>query len=157
MLVVVITILTTLTTIAAAYARGDDDDGRDGNKQKAEDDSAAAIADCDHNDVEEARFLCIAIAANDVEIEPPEEEESTTLFVCKEVEDPNQEVEPTDFGFTVTSGPNTIRILGFPHPDCIEDPLLVPGEVVPGEYTITEELFGVPEPDAITVEGDSGS
>ena len=48
------TLLTTtaLTTmVPAAYAD---------NKQKAEDDSAAAIADCDDNDVEEARFLCIA-------------------------------------------------------------------------------------------------
>jgi hypothetical protein len=41
------------------------------NKQKAEDDSAVAIADCDDNDVERAGFDCIAIAANDVKIEPP--------------------------------------------------------------------------------------
>jgi hypothetical protein len=39
------------------------------NKQKAEDDSAAATADCDENDVEEAGFDCFGIAANDIEIE----------------------------------------------------------------------------------------
>ena len=66
-MLVMITILTTLTlttTIAVAYAGGDNDDNgdRDGNKQKAEDDSAAAIADCDHNDVERAGFDCIAVA-----------------------------------------------------------------------------------------------
>ncbi len=52
---------TAITTIVpAAYAD---------NKQKAEDDSAAAIADCDHNDVERAGFDCFGIAANDIEIE----------------------------------------------------------------------------------------
>jgi hypothetical protein len=79
--------------------QGEDDD--DGNKQKAEDESAAAIADCDHNDVERAGFDCIAIAANDVEIETAEEEppeESATLSVCKETSD----FEPEDFTFTVT-------------------------------------------------------
>jgi hypothetical protein len=82
LILVVITILTTLTTIAVVYAGGDhDDDGGDGNKQKAEDDSAAAIADCDDNDVERAGFDCISIAANDVEIEPPEER--ATLSVVK--------------------------------------------------------------------------
>ena len=50
---------TVLTTIVpAAYAD---------NKQKAEDDSAAAIADCDDNDVERAGFDCFGIAANDIE------------------------------------------------------------------------------------------
>ena len=59
------------TIVPAAYADGDDhdDDNGDGNKNKAEDDSAAAIADCDHNDVERAGFDCIPIAANDVEVE----------------------------------------------------------------------------------------
>ena len=56
--------------VPAAYAGGDDDDG---NKNLAEDDSAAAIADCDDNEVERAGFDCIAIATNDLEIETPEE------------------------------------------------------------------------------------
>jgi hypothetical protein len=57
------TLLTTtvLTTIVpAAYAD---------NKQKAEDDSAAAIADCDDNDVERAGFDCFGIAVNDIEVD----------------------------------------------------------------------------------------
>jgi hypothetical protein len=61
------TLLTTtvLTTMApAAYAD---------NKQKAEDDSAAALADCDDNDIEEAGFDCFGIAVNDLEIEGEEE------------------------------------------------------------------------------------
>jgi hypothetical protein len=66
---------------------------------KPEDDSAAAIDDCDDDEVEQAGFDCIAIAANDVEIEPPEEE-SATLSVCKTTEDPN--FSPEDFDFTVT-------------------------------------------------------
>ena len=65
---------TAITTIVpAAYAD---------NKQKAEDDSAAAIADCDKNDVERAGFDCDAIAANDIEIEeengPPTDMTTTT-------------------------------------------------------------------------------
>ena len=52
------TVLTTM--VPAAYAD---------NKNKAEDDSAAAIADCDHNDVERAGFDCFGIAINDLEIE----------------------------------------------------------------------------------------
>jgi hypothetical protein len=52
---------TAITTMApAAYAD---------NKQKAEDDSAAAIADCDHNDVERAGFDCFGIAANDIDVD----------------------------------------------------------------------------------------
>jgi hypothetical protein len=70
-MLVVITILTTLTTIEVCEG------GEDSNRQKAEDDSSAAIADCDDNEVEQAGFDCIAISANDVEIEPPEE--SATL------------------------------------------------------------------------------
>src|SRR5215211_9354325 len=57
------TLLTTtaLTTmVPAAYAD---------NKNKAEDDSAAAIADCDHNDVERAGFDCFGIALNDIEVD----------------------------------------------------------------------------------------
>jgi uncharacterized membrane protein len=40
------------------------------NKQKAEDESAAAIADCDDNDVEQAGFDCFGIALNDIEVDP---------------------------------------------------------------------------------------
>jgi hypothetical protein len=49
------------TMIPAAYAD---------NRNRAEDDSAAAIADCDHNDVERAGFDCFGIALNDIEIDP---------------------------------------------------------------------------------------
>jgi len=55
------TLLTTTaitTMVPAAYAD---------NKNKAEDDSAAAIADCDDNDVEQAGFDCFGIAVNDIE------------------------------------------------------------------------------------------
>jgi hypothetical protein len=52
---------TALTTmVPAAYAD---------NKNKAEDDSAAAIADRDDNDVEEAGFDCFGIAANDIDVD----------------------------------------------------------------------------------------
>ena len=57
------TLLTTTaitTMIPAAYAD---------NKQKAEDDSAAATADCDHNDVERAGFDCFGIALNDIDVD----------------------------------------------------------------------------------------
>jgi hypothetical protein len=54
-----------VTMVPSAYAWGDDD----GNKNKADDDSAAAIADCDDNDVEQAGFDCFAIAVNDVELD----------------------------------------------------------------------------------------
>jgi hypothetical protein len=58
---------TALTTIVpAAYAGGDDDDG---NKNKAEDNSAAAIADCDDNEVERAGFDCFGIAVNDLDVD----------------------------------------------------------------------------------------
>ena len=57
------TLLTTTavsTMVPAAYAD---------NKNKAEDDSAAAIADCDDNDVERAGFDCFGIAANDIDVD----------------------------------------------------------------------------------------
>jgi hypothetical protein len=129
LMLVVITILTALTTtVAAVYAGGDDDDNRDGNKQKAEDNSAAAIADCDGNDVERAGFDCIAIAATDVEIET--QEESATLRVCKEVI-PGSGFEPEDFDFTVTgNGPIPAQFEG--DADCIDV------DIGPGEYTVTE-------------------
>jgi hypothetical protein len=125
MLVVVITILTTLTTIAVVYAGGDDDNNRDGNKQKAEDDSAAAIADCDDNEVERAGFDCIAIAANDVEIEPPK----ATLSVCKVEFD--ADFSPEDFTFTVTgNNPSPRQFEG--SANCVDV------TIGPGEYTVTE-------------------
>ena len=57
--------------VPAAYAGGDDhdDDNGDGNKNKAEDESNAALADCDDNDVEEAGFDCFAIAGDEEGLE----------------------------------------------------------------------------------------
>ena len=55
------TLLTTTaitTLVPAAYAD---------NRNRAEDESAAALADCDDNDVERAGFDCFGIAANDIE------------------------------------------------------------------------------------------
>jgi hypothetical protein len=52
---------TAVTTIVpAAYAD---------NKNKAEDESAAATADCDDNDVERAGFDCFGIAVNDTDVD----------------------------------------------------------------------------------------
>ena len=67
------TLLTTTavtTMVPAAYAD---------NKNKAEDDSNAALADCDRNDVERAGFDCVAIAGD---------EEESGLMVA-ETETPN--------------------------------------------------------------------
>jgi hypothetical protein len=121
-----LTITAAVTTmIPAAYAGGDNDDE---NKQKAEDDSSAGIADCDRNDVQEARFLCFAIATNDVEIEQPEE--PATLSVCKEVAI-GSGLEPDEFTFTVT-GNN-------PEPDIFEGSAnCVDVTIGPGEYTVSE-------------------
>ena len=117
------------TMLPAAYAGGDNDDG---NQQKAADDSSVAIADCDDNEVEEARFLCIAIAANDVETEPPEE--SATLSVCKEITGgTSQGSEPDDFVFTVTgNGPSDDEFEG--DADCVDV------TIGPGEYTVSEVI-----------------
>jgi hypothetical protein len=146
---------TTVLTTMVPYAYAD-------NKQKAEDDSAAAIADCDDNDVERAGFDCIAIAANDVEIETSEEEppeESATLFVCKEVEG-NQELEPFDFEFSATGPGVGIQFPGVPENergnDCPPGSQR-PGEVAPGEYVIRELITSTTlsqPPDSIEVEGD---
>ena len=54
------TTATTTTMIPAAYAD---------NKQKAEDESAAAIGNCNVNGVEQAGFDCFGIAVNDIEVE----------------------------------------------------------------------------------------
>ena len=133
-MLVVITILTTLTltTTIAAYAVGGDGDDDDENKQKAEDDSAVAIADCDHNEVERAGFDCIAIAANDVEIETPEEE-SATLSVCKELGLGDPALGPDDFTFTVTgNNPSPSQFQGDNADGCVDV------TIGPGEYTVTE-------------------
>jgi hypothetical protein len=50
----------TTISIPAVYAGGEED----GNKQKAEDESVAAIADCDWNDIDGADFDCIASVAS---------------------------------------------------------------------------------------------
>jgi hypothetical protein len=155
LMLVVITILTSLTlttTIAAVYAGGGDDDNGDENKQKAEDESAAAIGDCDDNEVERAGFDCIAIATNDVEIETSEEEPpGEGLVVCKEVNDPNQEVVPFDFRFIVISSDINVQFQGFPPPECSTGILSFVGE-----YEVTEDTVGsdAPPPDRAEVEGD---
>jgi hypothetical protein len=100
------------------------------NKQKAEDDSAAAIADCDDNEVKRAGFDCIAIATNDVEIETAEEE-SATLLVCKEVV--SSGIEPGDFTFTVTgNNPSPEEFAGDNADGCVDV------TIGPGEYAISE-------------------
>jgi hypothetical protein len=84
------TLLTTtaVTIVPAAHAEGDDhkdkngddhkdkrgddhdkDKNGDGNKNLAKDGSAAAIADCDKNDVDRSEFNCFGIAVNDVEVD----------------------------------------------------------------------------------------
>jgi hypothetical protein len=139
------TILTTTaatTMVPAAYAGGDNDDG---NKQKAEDDSSAGTADCDDNEVEQAGFDCIAIAANNIEIEPPGE--TTTLSVCKEVR--SGDFSPDQFDFTVTR--NGLILAQF---EGVDDPPrnCVDVTISPGEYTVSE--VG-PVPDIIaSIEGD---
>jgi hypothetical protein len=155
------TLLTTtaVTTMApTAYAGGDNDDG---NKNKAEDDSSAGISDCDDNEVEQAGFDCLAIATNDVEIETSEEEppeESATLFVCKEVENPPPNIDRGDFEFVVTGPGVDIQFPGVPsnEPDADCPPgSSRPGEVAPGEYVIMEtDSSLIPDPDSIEVEGD---
>ena len=54
------TLLTTtaVTIVPAAYA---------GNENEAEDESQAALTDCDENEVERAGFDCVAIAEADIE------------------------------------------------------------------------------------------
>jgi hypothetical protein len=128
------TLLTTTavtTMVPAAYAGRDNDDG---NQQKAEDESQAALADCDENDVEQAGFDCIAIAESEVEIEPPEE--SATLSVCKEITGgTSQGSEPDDFVFTVTgNGPSDDEFEGDNSDGCVDV------TIGPGEYTVSEVI-----------------
>jgi hypothetical protein len=128
--------LISLTTIEVYAGGGDDGNDGDGNKQKAEDNSAAAIADSDDNEVEQAGFDCIAIAANDVEIETAEEE-SATLTVCKSESFPDH--SPEDFIFTVTgNNPSPAQFAG--------DENCVDVTIGPGEYTVSEVNTG-PEPE----------
>ena len=54
------TLLTT-AVVPAVYAD---------NENEAEDESAAATADCDDNNVERAGFDCFGIAVNDIEVDP---------------------------------------------------------------------------------------
>lgn len=100
--------------------------------------------------------LCQTTEEETPEEEPPQEEE--LLVVCKEVNDPNQEVVPFDIRFIVSSEiPNTIQFQGGPPgdpgPSCSSP--FGPGEVV-GEYSITEDTVGstAPLPDTVEVEGD---
>jgi hypothetical protein len=128
MLVVVITTLTSLTTIAAYAGEGDD------NRQKAEDESAAAIADCDDNEVEQAGFDCIAIAARDTEIETEPPEESATLSVCKEMSSSSASgFEPDDYAFTVTgNNPSPAQFVG--SANCVDV------TIGPGEFVVSERF-----------------
>ena len=137
--------MTSLTTIAA-YAGGD------GNGQKAEDDSSVGISDCDDNEVEQAGFDCIAIAAS--EIEPPEEgppEESATLSVCKEVTGGSVDNPPEDFDFTVTgNNPSPAQFAGDDSDaDCVDV------DIGPGEYEVSEFNTGPAGENHLTrIEGD---
>ncbi len=133
------------------------------NKQKAEDDSAAAIADCDDNEVERAGFDCLAIAANDVEIEtepPSEEPPGEGLLVCKVLENPPQGVTPGDFELFLTDSSGFEIGMTFESMDCHLIPVSPnEGDMSPGAYTITELVLRdpeteIPDPDSITVEGD---
>jgi uncharacterized membrane protein len=84
------TLLTTtaITTIVpAAYAD---------NKNKAEDESAAAIADCDKNDVERAGFDCFGIAANDIDLDLGNGPRMVTTLTGADVEDSATEETETE-------------------------------------------------------------
>src|SRR5215211_2963347 len=82
------------------------------------------MADCDDNEVERAGFDCIAIAANDVEIEPPK----ATLSVCKTTD---VDFSPEDFDFTVTgNNPSPAQFEG--DADCVVV------TIGPGEYAVSE-------------------
>ena len=61
------TLLSGTMAMVPAFAGGDDDDDHngDGNKQKVEEESAGAIADCDGNEVDRADFNCNANAATE--------------------------------------------------------------------------------------------
>jgi hypothetical protein len=135
--------LSAITTIPipAVYAGGGDNDDGNDNKQKVEDGSAAAIADCDWNDVEQADFDCIASAASDESVirdrEPtPTEPEPATLNVCKEVVNiDNADAVPSDFILRFDRGNNPIPDEFPGNADCTEV------TIGPGQYVIAEEEF----------------
>jgi hypothetical protein len=117
------------------------------NKQKAEDDSAAAIADCDDNEVEQAGFDCIAIAANDVEIEEEIAQLSVTktvtcsshlgapdnAAVCNFALASDNFPEPSDYQISVTgNNPDPSSFTGSESPEVVS--------IGPGEYTVSETL-----------------
>jgi hypothetical protein len=129
------TLLTTtvVTIVPAAYAD---------NENEAEDESAAAIADCDDNEVERAGFDCIAIAANDVE------EESATLSVCKEVRLAGSSgLSPEDFDFTVTgNNPSPEEFAGDNSDGCVDV------TIGPGDYAVSE-VWPIPFGGRTEIEG----
>jgi hypothetical protein len=134
--------LSAITTIpiSTVYAGGGDNDDGNDNKQKVEDGSAAAIADCDWNDVEEADFDCIAPAASeDREPTLTIPDEPATLNVCKEVENiDDADAVPSDFilGFEEGNNPTPDEFPG--DADCTEV------NIGPGTYIIAEEEFNRP-------------
>jgi hypothetical protein len=77
------------------------------------------------------------------------------LFVCKEVEDPNQARIPFDFDLRFINSEEDTQFPGGPpgdpDPDCQE--IGQPGEVAPGEYEVIE-IPPSEAPDSIEVEGD---
>jgi hypothetical protein len=141
------TLLTTTavtTMVPAVYAD---------NKQKAEDVGTEEEIEeeewVEEEEIEEEEW---------VEEEPPEEEEG--LVVCKEVNDPNQEVVPFDIRFIARSSEGSTESIQFqggppgdPGPSCSSP--FNPGELV-GEYSVTEDTVGslAPLPDTVEVEGD---
>jgi hypothetical protein len=137
-----------LPAILQAYA-GEEGGGKQGdndstNEQKAEDESAAAIADCDDNEVEEdTNFDCIARADTEVRRptptptpEPEPEPETATLRVCKEITGPNPEgFESSDLTFTVTgNNPSPAQFQGDDVDGCVDV------TIGPGAYTIEEDI-----------------
>ena len=114
-----------------------------------EDGSAAAIADCDWNDVEQADFDCIASAASDESVirdrdpTPTEPEPETTLNVCKEVTNQaGANAVPSDFIISFGSFSPDPGTASNPTPDefrgdadCTE--VTFSG---PGQYIMSEEF-----------------
>ena len=136
-----LSVITTIPISTVYAGGGDNDDGND-NKQKVEDGSAAAIADCDWNDVEEADFDCIARAASEEGVirdgEPTLSipDEPATLNVCKEIENiDGADAVPSDFilGFEVGNNPTPDEFPG--------DAECTRVNIGPGEYVIAEEEF----------------
>ena len=91
------TLLTTtaVTIVPAAYA---------GNENEAEEDSNAALVDCDRNDVERAGFDCVAIAGD---------EEESGLMVA-ETETPNGMTTTTSLPTTLPDTTTDTNIMTNP-------------------------------------------